>query len=107
VRSRSEGRPEEIEAGFGGTSSSLAFFFLRVCGESLALPHAAVSDLTLCRSAVLVVRARPLFSKSLTAVADCREIFVIPAHAYGFSSIVKQKKKAKICFVIYIAGLFF
>ena len=26
---------------------------------------------------------------------------------YGFSSLVKQKKKAKICFVIYIAGFFF
>ena len=24
-----------------------------------------------------------------------------------FSSVVKQNKKAKICFVIYIAGLFF
>jgi hypothetical protein len=23
---------------------------------------------------------------------------------YGFSSLVKQNKKAKICFVIYIAG---
>ena len=26
---------------------------------------------------------------------------------YGFSSHVKQKKKAKICFVIYIAGFLF
>ena len=26
---------------------------------------------------------------------------------YGFSSLVKQNKKAKICFVIYIAGFFF
>ncbi len=26
---------------------------------------------------------------------------------YGFSSLVKQKKKDKICFVIYIAGFFF
>ena len=25
----------------------------------------------------------------------------------GFSSLVKQNKKAKICFVIYIAGFFF
>jgi hypothetical protein len=25
----------------------------------------------------------------------------------GFSSLMKQKKKAKICFVIYIAGFFF
>jgi hypothetical protein len=26
---------------------------------------------------------------------------------YGFSSLVKQNKKAEICFVIYIAGFFF
>ena len=26
---------------------------------------------------------------------------------YGFSSLLKQNKKAKICFVIYIAGFFF
>ncbi len=26
---------------------------------------------------------------------------------YRFSSLVKQNKKAKICFVIYIAGFFF
>ena len=26
---------------------------------------------------------------------------------YGFSSLVKQNKKGKICFVIYIAGFFF
>jgi hypothetical protein len=26
---------------------------------------------------------------------------------YGFSSLMKQKKKAEICFVIYIAGFFF
>jgi hypothetical protein len=26
---------------------------------------------------------------------------------YGFSSLMKQNKKAKICFVIYIAGFFF
>ena len=26
---------------------------------------------------------------------------------YGFSSLVKQNKKAKICFVIYIPGFFF
>jgi hypothetical protein len=25
---------------------------------------------------------------------------------YGFSSLVKQNKKAEICFVIYIAGFF-
>ena len=25
---------------------------------------------------------------------------------YGFSSLMKQNKKAKICFVIYIAGFF-
>jgi len=27
-----------------------------------------------------------------------------PIHPYRFSSLVKQNKKAKICFVIYIAG---
>ncbi len=30
-----------------------------------------------------------------------------PGREYGFSSLVKQNKKAEICFVIYIAGFFF
>ena len=33
--------------------------------------------------------------------------FARPGGEYGFSSLVKQNKKAKICFVIYIAGFFF
>jgi hypothetical protein len=33
--------------------------------------------------------------------------FARPGGEYGFSSLMKQNKKGKICFVIYIAGFFF
>jgi hypothetical protein len=33
--------------------------------------------------------------------------FCSSLRSYGFSSLLKQNKKAKICFVIYIAGFFF
>jgi len=42
--------------------------------------------------------------KGLSSRAERRERV---RGVYGFSSLVKQNKKAKICFVIYIAGFFF
>jgi hypothetical protein len=43
-------------------------------------------------------------SKGLSSRAEVRERV---RGECGFSSLVKQNKKAEICFVIYIAGFFF
>ena len=40
-------------------------------------------------------------------MSSCAEVRVRVRGEYGFSSLVKQNKKAEICFVIYIAGFFF
>jgi hypothetical protein len=37
-------------------------------------------------------------------LSSCAEVRVRVRGEYGFSSLLKQNKKAKICFVIYIAG---
>jgi len=39
-------------------------------------------------------------------LSSCVEVRVRVRGEYGFSSLVKQNKKAEICFVIYIAGFF-
>ena len=40
-------------------------------------------------------------------LSSCAEVRVRVRGEYRFSSLMKQNKKAKICFVIYIAGFFF
>ncbi len=40
-------------------------------------------------------------------MSSCAEVRVSVRGEYRFSSLLKQNKKAKICFVIYIAGFFF
>ena len=51
------------------------------------------------------VRGSKGFVESLTLLSQ--RLNARPGGEYGFSSLVKQNKKAKICFVIYIAGFFF
>ena len=43
----------------------------------------------------------------IRGLSSCAEVREKVRGEYGFSSLVKQNKKAKICFVIYIAGFFF
>jgi hypothetical protein len=66
--------------------------------------RALIESLTLLSQRLNARRVRVLI-ESLTLLSQ--RLNARPGGEYGFSSLMKQNKKGKICFVIYIAGFFF